>query len=321
MTNTQTIRTARAAAGAMLFLLMAACSDAPSSPPPVAATRPDSRVADEPGPVELLPIRSRIVADGMDASKLEYATPASDGVAQVSGWRMEGALPAANAVVALRVRGRVANVPARLRPTRLTLRLPDGRVAVVTRETAPDGTPTEMRVQVGADEFRWARKWTTTRGTVTLRESVVESRRSGRLMTSTMIALGPPQFSMQSAARLERANTAPLRRYAARFGSIAGKVLLPRAALAQSEDYGKACNAAATSLSNAWTMWRLSMVSWSVALASGSLTAIVGATTALFAASANVDNAEAAYLDCYVAAMKAGVPDQYVAQPPVADEY
>lgn len=320
MTNIQTIRTARAVVGAVLLTFTAACSDAPSSPPPVAATRPDSRVADEPGPVELLPIRSRIVADGIDATKLEYATPASDGVAQVSGWRMEGAQALATAAVALRVRGRAANVPARLRPTRLTLRLPDGRVAVVTRTTTPDGTPTEMRVQIGADEFRWARTWTTTRGTLTLRESIVESRRGGRLMTRAMIALGPPQFSMQSATRHDQANTA-LRRYAARFGSIAGKVLLPRAAHAQSEDYGKACNAAATSLANAWTTWRVSMVSWSIALASGSLTAIVGATTALFAASANVDNAEASYLDCYVAAMKAGVPDQYVAQPPVADEY
>lgn len=321
MTNIQTIRTARAAVGVVLLTFTAACSDAPSSPPPVAATRPDSRVADEPGPVELLPIRSRIVADGIDATKLEYATPASDGVAQVSGWRMEGAQATATAAVALRVRGRVASVPARLRPTRLTLRLPDGRVAVVTRTTTPDGTPTEMRVQIGADEFRWARTWTTTHGKLTLRESVVESRRGGRLMTRAMIALGAPQFSMQSAARHDQANTALLRRYAARFGSIAGKVLLPRAAHAQSEDYGKACNAAATSLANAWTTWRVSMVSWSVALASGSLTAIVGATTALFAASANVDNAEASYLDCYVAAMKAGVPDEYVAQPPVADEY
>lgn len=321
MTNTHMRWTARAVVGAALLTFSAACSDAPSSPPPVAATRPDSRVADEPGPVELLPIRSRIVADGIDATKLEYATSASDGVAQVSGWRMEGAQATATAAVALRVRGRVANVPARLRPSRLTLRLPDGRVAVVTRTTTPDGAPTEMRVQIGADEFRWARKWTTTHGKLTLRESVVESRRSGRLVTSAMIALGPPQFSMQSASHRAEANTARLRRFAARFGSIAGKVLLPSAALAQSEDYGKACNAAATSLANAWTTWRVSMVSWSIALASGSLTAIVGATTALFAASANVDNAEASYLDCYVAAMKAGVPDQYVAQPPVADEY
>lgn len=320
MTNTQTIRTARAVVGAVLFTLMAACADAPSSPPPVAATRPDSRVADEPGPVELMPIRSRIVAEGIDATKLEYATPASDGVAQVSGWRMEGARATAATAVALRVRGRVANVPARLRPTRLTLRLPDGRVAVVTRTTTPDGTPTEMRVQIGADEFRWARTWTTTRGTVTLRESVVESRRDGRLLTRAMIALGPPQFSAQAGAHREQANTVLLRRYAARFGSIAGKVFLPRAAQAQSEDYGKACNAAATSLANAWTTWRVSVVTWSIALMSGSLTAIVGSTSALFAASASVDNAEASYLDCYVAAAKAGVPDQYIAQPPVQDE-
>jgi hypothetical protein len=68
-------------------------------------------------------------------------------------------------------------------------------------------------------------------------------------------------------------------------------------------------------------MWRVSMVSWSVVLATGSFSAILTATGALLAASANVDNAEASYLDCYVAAMKAGVPDQYVAQPPVQDEY
>jgi hypothetical protein len=154
-----------------------------------------------------------------------------------------------------------------------------------------------------------------------LRESVVETRRGGRVITSAMIALGPPQLSMLSAQRTDRVNTGLLLRFAARFGSIAAKVLLPRAAHAQSEDYGKACNAAATSLQNAWIMWRVSVVSWSIALATGSLTAIVGATTALLSASAYVDNAEASYLDCYVAAMKAGVPDQYVAQPPVLDEY
>jgi hypothetical protein len=283
--------------------------------------KPDNRVADEPGFAETLSIRSRIVADGIDASKLEHSTTSRNGVVQVSGWQMEGARATGSAPIALRVRGRIPNVPARLRPTRLTLRLPDGRVAVVTRESTPDGVPTELRVQVGADEFRWARTWQTTRGQMALRESVVETRKGGRLITSTIIVLGPPHLSMLSAQRHDRANTALLRRFAARFGSIAAKVLLPRAAHAQSEDYGKTCYSAATSLSNAWSMWRVSMVSWSVALATGSITAILSATGAFFAASANVDNAEASYLDCYVAAMKAGVPDQYVAQPPVQDEY
>lgn len=321
MTNTHTIWTARAVIGAALLVLAAACADAPSSPPPGREMKLDSRVADEPGFAEALSIRSRLVADEIDASKLEHSTTSRSGIVHVRGWQLEGARATGSAPIALRVRDRVANVPARLRPTRMTLRLPDGRVAVVTRATTPDGTPTEMRVQVGADEFRWTRKWTTTQGKVTLRESVVESRRNGRLMTSAMIALGPPPLSMKPASHHDRANAALLQRYAARFGSIAAQVLLPQMAHAQSEDYGKACYSAATSLSNAWSTWRVSLVSWSLALATGSLTAIVGATTALFAASANVDNAEASYLDCYVAAMKAGVPDQYVTQPPVMDEY
>ena len=321
MTNTQTIRMARAVVGAALLTLASACADAPSSPPLGREMKLDSRIADEPGVAEVLSIRSRIVGDGIDASRLEHTTTLRNGVAQVSGWQMEGTRATSAAPFALRVRGRVANVPARLRPTRLTVRLPDGRVALVTRETTADGTPTELKVQVGADEFRWVRTWQTTRGQLALRKSVVETRRGGRVIASTMIALGPPQLSMLAAQRHDRVGTAPLLRFAARFGSIAAKVMLPRAAHAQSEDYGKACNAAATSLSNAWSMWRVSMVSWSVVLATGSFSAILTATGALLAASANVDNAEASYLDCYVAAMKAGVPDQYVAQPPVQDEY
>lgn len=320
MTNTHTIWMRRAVIGTALVTLAAACSDAPSSPPPAREMRPDSRIADERGVAEVLPIRSSIVADGIDASKFEYVTTSRDGVAQVGGWRMEGTRAIATVPIALRVRGSDAQVPARLRPTRLTLRLPDGRVAVVTRETTPEGVPTEMRVQVGGDEFRWTRTWQRSRGQFALRESVVESRRGGRVISRATIALGPPQISMLSAQRHDRVNTALLLRFAARFGSIATKVLLPRVAMAQSENYGKACNSAATALQNAWNLWRVSVVSWSLSFATGNLAVILGAGTALLAASASVDNAEASYLDCYVASVKAGVPDQYIAQPPEQDE-
>jgi hypothetical protein len=314
------IPTARATVGAVLLILVGACADAPSSLSSASNPRPDVRWTDEREGVETFSIRSRILADGIDASAQQHAISTHAGTVLVVGWQLGNAPRTVSepvapvAPVSLRVWDPAVQVAESRRPTRLLIRLPNGQVAAVTREYSAQGVPTRMSVRVGDDEFRWQRTWDARNGRYALRESEVESVHSGRVVARALMMLSSRQVSAVSAPRAGEPPIALLRQYAARFGSITTTLLLPRLAQAQSTA-GMVCNASATSLRNAWAVWRTSVVGWSVALGSASLPMIVTATTAMLAASASVDNAEAAYIDCYIAAAKAGVSEGNIASP------
>ena len=320
-------RTGRAAVGALLLTFTAACSDVPSGLRQPVPTVQNNRVADDAEAVESLRVRATraMLHDG----RLEAVTGPEQllqvrrGVALVE---LAGLVPGAEATsettnratVALRVTGRGVQAPAFLRKARFEVRLADGRTAVVTRDLPSDGPSSLMTVQVGDDEWRWQRTWEKKNGRYELLNSAVETRRQGRVVARSVLSVAARRV-VHASVRRPSGPSRQLMLAAARFGSLAGNVLLPKALHAQ-EQTGKACNASATSLANAWVIWRAATVSWSIVLMTGTLAAIGTATVAYLSASAAVDNAEANYIDCYVAAAYAGVPDQYIARPPVEDE-
>lgn len=326
MFHSNNISTVRAALGALLLTFIAACSDVPSGlRQPVPSVR-DNRVADEAGAVES--VRMRATRAMLHGDRLE-AVEGPDQLLQVRKGiavvELAGLVPGAeaaseatnHATVALRVTDRGVTAPAFLRKTRLEVRLADGRTAVVTRDMSVDGPSSLMTVKVGDDEWQWQRTWQKKGGRYELVNSAVETRRQGRVVARSVLSVAARRV-VEASVRRPSGPSRQLMLAAARFGSLAGTVLLPKALHAQ--DPGKACNAAATSLANAWSTWRVATVNWTLMLATGSLTAIAASTVALFSASASVDNAEANYIDCYVAAAYAGVPDQYIARPPVEDQ-
>ena len=321
------LSTARAALGALLLTFIAACSDVPSGLRQPVPPAQNNRVADDAGPTESIRVRAtRAVLHGDRLEAVEgpdQLLQVRQGVALVE---LAGIVPGAesasdvtnHATMALRVTDRGVAAPAFLRKSRFEVRLADGRTAVVTRDMPADGPSSLMTVQVGADEWQWQRTWEKKNGRFELLNSAVETRRQGRVVSRSVLSVAARRLA-EASVRRPSGPSRQLMLAAARFGSLAGTVLLPKALGAQSQA-GKACNGAATSLANAWVTWRAATVSWAIVLATGTLAAIGTATVALLAASGSVDNAEANYIDCYVAAAYAGVPDGNVARPPVADE-
>jgi hypothetical protein len=202
----------------------------------------------------------------------------------------------------------------RVRPSRMVIRLANNRLAIVERESSPDGTPTTMRVRVGDREFIWRRTWERRNGVHALQQIEVESRAGGRLVAHSRVSVTARQVAALRTRQSAR-STAQLLALSRRFGSVAGTVLLPRLLQAQTE--GMACNGASESLEAAWNAWRITTVLWFTSMVTGG---VVKATAAELTASAAVDVAEDYYIDCYVAAVSAGVPDSRIAPPPAVEE-
>jgi hypothetical protein len=202
----------------------------------------------------------------------------------------------------------------RVRPSRMVIRLANNRLAIVERESSPDGTPTTMRVRVGDREFIWRRTWERRNGIHALQHIEVESRAGGRLVAHSRVSVTARQVAALRTRQSAR-STAQLLALSRRFGSVAGTVLLPRLLHAQTE--GMACNGASESLEAAWNAWRITTVLWFTSMVTGG---VVKATAAELTASAAVDVAEDYYIDCYVAAVSAGVPDSRIAPPPAVEE-
>lgn len=319
MMHTRSIRTGRAALGVAMLALVAACSDAPSAPPRTAGIRLNTHTAADREALEVYAIRSRVMTDGVPTIAHDFSATARNGVAMVDAWRFGAPSDAGTPPVPLRVED-AGPVPAAIRGSaNFELHLPDGRAASVSRESSPDGEPLSLTVRIGDDEWRWQRTWQARNGRHVLRNTVVETRRHGRLMTRATISVDPRHVARAVPAVPFPFSTEMLRRHSARFGSLAAAMLLPRAAHAQT-DAGKACYSAVTSLSNAWVGWRSAVVWWSFNVAFGSPGALAVATMGLFSASAIVDNAQAAYIDCYVAAASAGVTPNRIAVPPSEEQ-
>jgi hypothetical protein len=318
MLYTHPLIAARAAVGLAALMLASACSEGPAAPR-TATTVAKDPVADLPAAVQFLSLSTRVVAAGAGPAASEFTTTTRHGIVALDAWRIGGA---ANAEpVALRVWDAGGRAPESVRRSaRLLMHLPDGRTAIINRETTRDGAPSVLSVQIGGDEFRWQRTWEPRNGRLALRSSVVETVHGGRVVSRSTVALGPREISMAPVARRGMIATSVLLKMTARFGSIAAMLLLPRMAQAQfNSGYGMACNSAATSLRNAWVLWRLAVVTWSINMAIGNWMTITATSTALAAASAGVDNAEAGYIDCYVGAAAAGVPDKFIVDPQIED--
>lgn len=307
--------TTRALAVAMLSTALAACSDAPSEPRksltvPRAEKRPKTPA--ERDIPEILNLQSQTTNDAGLEERARYRVTTARGIASLDasflGREASGAAP-----VQLRVWDAGTRGVPRVRQSRMAVRLPDNRVAIVERESSPDGAPMTMRVRVGDREFVWRRSWAPRGGIQALQSVEVESRVGGRLVARSRIDVSARQVASLRSRQAAR-TSAQLLAISRRFGSVAGTVLLPRLLHAQSD--GMACHGAATALTAAWTSWRMTTVMWAISMALGGFTK---ATIAEFAASAAVDVAEAYYIDCYVAAVSAGVPDSQIAPPPEAD--
>lgn len=303
-------------AAAVLCAVLAACNDAPSEPRTwMSAPRADQKVktpADRSIP-EVLSLQSQTTTGTGAEERAGRRVTTTRGIAALDA-SLFGRAAADLAPVQLRVWDAGTRGVPHVRRPRMTVRLPDNRVALVERESSPDGTPTTMRVRVGDREFIWRRSWTHRNGMRALESVEVESRVNGRLVAHSRVTVTARQVASLRARR-SAGTTSHLLAISRRFGSVAGTVLLPR--LLQAQTDGMACNGAATALEAAWTAWRISTVVWFASMVTGG---VLKATLAELSASAAVDVAEANYIDCYVAAVSAGVPDSYIAPPPVVDE-
>lgn len=315
--NKSTLRgIARALAIAMLSAVAAACSDAPSEPRPSAKVPRAEHRAKTPSDrhiPELLTLQSQATNGAGVEERGTYHVTTSRGVALVNATFL-GREAAQATPVPLRVWDAGTQGVPRVRQARMTVRLPDNRLAIIERESSPGGAPMTMRVRVGDREFVWRRSWASRNGLQSLQSVEVESRIGGRLVAHSRIDVTARQVVALRARQAAR-TTAQLLAISRRFGSVAGTVLLPRLLHAQTD--GMVCNGAAETLEAAWNAWRIATIVWFVSMATGN---VVKSTLAELSASAAVDVAEANYIDCYVAAVSAGVPDSQIAPPPVADE-
>lgn len=301
---------------AVLSAALAACSDAPSEPRKslnLPRTEQKAKIPADRGIPEILSLQSQTTNDAGLEERANYRVTTARGMVTLAP-SILGREAADGAPVQLRVWDAGTRGVPRVRPSRMAVRLPDNRVAIVERESSADGTPTTMRVRVGDREFVWRRSWVHRGGFQALQSVEVESRVGGRLVAHSRISVTARQVASLRARQAAR-TSAQLLAVSRRFGSVAGTVLLPRLLHAQTD--GMACNGAATALDAAWTAWRIATVAWFISMAMGN---VVKSTLAELSASAAVDVAEANYIDCYVAAASAGVPDYRIAPPPVADE-
>jgi hypothetical protein len=312
--RTQHTRSRVVLLSAALLAIAAACSDAPSGLARSAGARPTSKIPDSREQAEVVSLRSTHLTLGNSASSEEFTASARGGVASIDPRRIAPTVNDGAPALALRLWDAGGSRPATVRRARSTLRLPDGRLAEVERESLADGTPTVLRARVGDAEFVWSRSWTQRGGRHELLSSVAESRVRGAVVSRSVLTVQSRRLAATRAGFGPMASKRMLE-LTRRYGTLAGALLLPRILNAQTD--GMVCSTAAKSLTAAWTAWRVATVAWFVSFAVGGVTK---ATAAELTASAAVDVAESNYIDCYVAATSAGVPDYRIAPPPVEDE-
>ena len=302
------------ALGGILAVMAGGCSDVPSGPPLRSGPRPESTV---PSPAdravqEVVTVRSITEGAQGQTEASTFTLTTMQGRAQLDPGRLsataDGMAPLSLAVWDAGTRGAPVQ-----RRTRMRIRLPDNNIAIVEREALNDGTPTTLHVRVGEREFVWTRSWVRRNGMNRLVRSEVESSERGvRLVRSTLL-VSPSQISRIN-TRADRTG-AQLLAWSRQFGSLAGTVLLPRSLHAQT--YGMACDGASKALNAAWIAWRIATVAWFTSFAWGGS---LKTTAAELTAAAAVEVAEANYIDCYVKAAAAGIPDKYIVPPPEQDE-
>ncbi|MDQ8153023.1 MAG: hypothetical protein P3B98_00050 [Gemmatimonadota bacterium] len=299
---------------AALLSIVAACSDAPSGLSAGSTVRPTSKIPDSRDPAEIVSFRSSLVTSGNAATADAFTATANGGIAMIDRRYLAPVADDAAPSLALRLWDTGGPRVAKVRRARSTLRLPDGRLAVVERESLADGTPTTLRARVGDAEFVWSRTWTRRGGRNELLSSVAESRLRGAVVSRSVLNVQSRRVAALRSG-FGPGSSKRMLELTRRYGALAGALLLPRILNAQTD--GMVCSTAAKSLTAAWTAWRVATVAWFVSFAVGGVTK---ATAAELTASAAVDVAESNYIDCYVAATSAGVPDYRIAPPPVEDE-